>query len=106
MTTEEIFNFLKEENIDTKPNIVFLRNIGIKPNIAFLREKFNNRLHIEEISYSVYAPIRINIRGCLPKEQAEEIFYNIIPICHIWTYKQDKRIKQFKYVWLQESEEE
>ena len=38
--------------------------------------------------------------------QAEEIFYNIIPICHTWTYKQDKRIKQFKYVWRQESEDE
>ena len=87
-------SFLKEENIE------------IKPNIVFLREKFNSRLHIEEISYGAFAPIRINIKGYLPKKQAEEIFYNIIPICHIWTYKQDKRIKQFKYVWRQESEVE
>lgn len=87
-------DFLKEENIE------------IKPNIVFLREKFNNRLHIEEISYGVFVPIRVNIKGYLPKKQAEKIFYNIIPICHIWTYKQDKRIKQFKYVWRQESEME
>lgn len=87
-------SFLKEENIE------------MKLNITFLREKFNNRLHIEEISYGTFAPIRTNIKGYLPKKQAEEIFYNIIPICHIWTYKQDKRIKQFKYVWRQESEDE
>lgn len=87
-------SFLKEENIE------------IKPNIAFLRKKFNNRLHIEEISYRAFALIKTNIKGYLPKEQAEKIFDNIIPIYHIWTYKQDKRIKQFKYIWRQESEDE
>ena len=64
-----------------------------------IKRLFDDRLHIfETIPMNIFKYRYIVFKGCLEKEKAEKILDAYLPVALYWKYKQDKRIKKFKYV--------